>query len=100
MAEIAAGEDVWRSNRGGKKGGRAKKSAAKAPPPFEEPQLATLVDEVPTGNAWLHEYKYDGYRLLLASATASPPPGPATARTGATSSRRWSRPRRSSPPAA
>jgi len=24
MAEIAAGEDVWRSNRGGKKGGRAK----------------------------------------------------------------------------
>jgi len=65
MAEIAAGEDVWRSNRGGKKGGRAKKSAAKAPPPFEEPQLATLVDEVPTGNSWLHEYKYDGYRLLL-----------------------------------
>src|SRR4051812_426732 len=29
-------------------------------------QLATLVDEVPTGNNWLHEYKYDGYRLLLA----------------------------------
>ena len=25
MAEIAAGEDVWRSNRGGQKGGRAKK---------------------------------------------------------------------------
>ncbi|MGZ2412783.1 bifunctional non-homologous end joining protein LigD [Sphingomonas sp. F9_3S_D5_B_2] len=64
MAEIAAGEDVWRSNRGGQKGGRAKKSAAKAPP-FEEPQLATLVDEVPTGNSWIHEYKYDGYRLLL-----------------------------------
>ena len=33
--------------------------------------------------------KYDGYRLLLGSATGSPPPGPATARTGATSSRRW-----------
>src|SRR3954452_7979137 len=66
MAEIAAGEDVWRSNRGGQKGGRAKKKAAKAPPPFQEPQLATLVDEVPSGNGWLHEYKYDGYRLLLA----------------------------------
>ena len=66
MAEIAAGEDVWRSNRGGQKGGRAKKSTSKAPPPFEEPQLATLVDEVPTGNGWIHEYKYDGYRLLLA----------------------------------
>jgi bifunctional non-homologous end joining protein LigD len=57
---------VWRSNRGGQKGGRAKKAAGKAPPPFEEPQLATLVDEVPAGNSWIHEYKYDGYRLLLA----------------------------------
>jgi len=65
MAEIAAGEDVWRSNRGGQKGGRGKKSAGKAPPGFEEPQLATLVDDVPTGSGWLHEYKYDGYRLLL-----------------------------------
>jgi bifunctional non-homologous end joining protein LigD len=66
MAEIAAGEDEWRSNRGGRKGGRGKKQASKAPPAFEEPQLATLVDEVPAGNTWLHEYKYDGYRLLLA----------------------------------
>jgi bifunctional non-homologous end joining protein LigD len=66
MAEIAAGEDVWKSNRGGQKGGRAKKSASKAPPPFQEPQLATLVDDVPTGDSWIHEYKYDGYRLLLA----------------------------------
>ena len=66
MAEIAAGEDVWRSNRGGQKGGRGKRKASAAPPPFEEPQLATLVDEVPTGESWIHEYKYDGYRLLLA----------------------------------
>jgi len=66
MAEIAAGEDVWRSNRNGQKGGRAKRKASKAPPAFEQPQLATLVDEVPTGNGWIHEYKYDGYRLLLA----------------------------------
>jgi bifunctional non-homologous end joining protein LigD len=66
MAEIAAGEDVWRSNRGGHKGGRAKRKPSRAPPPFAEPQLATLVDEVPTGNSWIHEYKYDGYRLLLA----------------------------------
>jgi bifunctional non-homologous end joining protein LigD len=67
MAEIAAGADVWRSNRGGQKGGRAKRKAGKAPPKFEQPQLATLVDEVPTGNSWLHEYKYDGYRLLIAT---------------------------------
>jgi len=65
MAEIASGTDVWRSNRGGQKGGRAKKKSSAAPPPFEEPQLATLVDEVPTGSNWIHEYKYDGYRLLL-----------------------------------
>jgi bifunctional non-homologous end joining protein LigD len=65
MAEIAAGEDEWRSNRGGQKGGRGKREASKAPPPFEEPQLATLVDEVPPGSEWVHEYKYDGYRLLL-----------------------------------
>jgi len=66
MAEIAAGEDVWRSNRGGQKGGRGRKKASKAPPPFQEPQLATLVDEVPPGDSWMHEIKYDGYRLLLA----------------------------------
>ena len=66
MAEIAAGEDVWRSNRGGQKGGRGRKKASKAPPPFQEPQLATLVDDVPPGNSWIHEIKYDGYRLLLA----------------------------------
>jgi bifunctional non-homologous end joining protein LigD len=27
------------------------------------PQLATLVKEAPQGNAWLHEIKYDGYRI-------------------------------------
>jgi bifunctional non-homologous end joining protein LigD len=71
MAEIAAGEDVWESNRGGKKGGRTKRKVKVAPPPFQEPQLATLVDDVPTGNEWIHEYKYDGYRLLLAVGDTS-----------------------------
>ncbi|WP_118856187.1 DNA ligase D [Sphingomonas mesophila] len=67
MAEIAAGGDVWRSNRGGQKGGRQKRKAATPPPTFRPPQLATLVDRVPTGSDWLFEYKYDGYRLLLAT---------------------------------
>ncbi|WP_254601843.1 DNA ligase D [Sphingomonas bacterium] len=35
-------------------------------PAFRELQLCTLVDHVPTGSGWLHEVKYDGYRLLLA----------------------------------
>jgi bifunctional non-homologous end joining protein LigD len=67
MAEIAAGADVWKSNRGGQKGGRTKRKAGVAPPKFQKPQLATLVDAVPTGNDWIHEYKYDGYRLLIAT---------------------------------
>jgi bifunctional non-homologous end joining protein LigD len=70
MAEIASGEDVWHSNRGGQKGGRGKKKAILAPPAFQPPQLATLVDDVPTGSDWLYEYKYDGYRLLLSVGDA------------------------------
>jgi bifunctional non-homologous end joining protein LigD len=29
-----------------------------------EPQLATLVDEAPVGDEWVHEIKIDGYRIL------------------------------------
>ncbi|HXH00495.1 MAG TPA: DNA ligase D [Sphingomicrobium sp.] len=71
MAEIAAGADVWKSNRGGNKGGRSRKKAGVAPPAFRAPQLATLVDAVPSGPDWLFEYKYDGYRLLLATGGGS-----------------------------
>jgi ATP-dependent DNA ligase len=28
-----------------------------------KPQLTRLVDEPSTGNGWLHEIKYDGYRM-------------------------------------
>src|SRR5581483_1983215 len=31
---------------------------------FYSPELATLVDRVPSGNEWLHEIKFDGYRIL------------------------------------
>jgi bifunctional non-homologous end joining protein LigD len=71
MAEIASGSEVWRSNRGGQKGGRARKKPSEAPPPFQQPQLATLVDEVPPGSNWLFEYKYDGYRLLIATGSGA-----------------------------
>ena len=43
---------------------RAAKSSS--PPPFRPVQLALLVDTVPAGSGWLHEMKYDGYRLLIA----------------------------------
>ncbi|WP_157220418.1 DNA ligase D [Flavisphingomonas formosensis] len=50
----------------GKKPVRGSRAAALKPPPFRAVQLATLVDTVPTGSRWLHEMKYDGYRLLVA----------------------------------
>ncbi|NUP11462.1 MAG: hypothetical protein HOW73_35905 [Polyangiaceae bacterium] len=34
-------------------------------PPFVEPQLATLVSTAPEGDMWLHEMKFDGYRILM-----------------------------------
>jgi len=33
-------------------------------PGFISPQLATLVKEPPSGDEWLHELKFDGYRML------------------------------------
>jgi hypothetical protein len=33
------------------------------PPKWIKPQLTRLVDEAPSGAAWLHEIKYDGYRM-------------------------------------
>jgi bifunctional non-homologous end joining protein LigD len=33
-------------------------------PEFISPQLATLVKDAPSGNEWLHELKFDGYRML------------------------------------
>lgn len=31
---------------------------------YPQPELATLVDKQPNGDAWIHELKYDGYRLM------------------------------------
>jgi bifunctional non-homologous end joining protein LigD len=39
-------------------------SQADAKIPFVPPQLATLVDTTPEGDQWLHEIKFDGYRIL------------------------------------
>ncbi|BCA59189.1 DNA ligase D [Sphingomonas sp. HMP6] len=52
---------------------RLKKASGPPPrageePKFQDPQLCTLVDSVPTGSQWLHEVKYDGYRAQIAVA--------------------------------
>jgi len=49
---------------------RSRKSPAtvgfKAPyPGFIEPALATSIDKVPSGERWLHEIKFDGYRVQV-----------------------------------
>ena len=81
MDEIAAGAEPKSKSSSRRKPGStsALKSGAKKKvgprlrrgddarlPAFTQPQLATLVDTVPTGSTWLHEAKYDGYRVLLA----------------------------------
>ena len=45
---------------------KSRRSDAKLPG-FAKPQLATLVDNVPAGNGWMHEIKFDGYRALVAA---------------------------------
>jgi ATP-dependent DNA ligase len=42
-----------------------KSSASEAPalPHWIQPQLTRLVDGAPEGEGWLHEIKYDGYRM-------------------------------------
>ena len=76
MDEIAAGKPPSSRRRPGPQDGKSRRSP-RGPglrrgdgkfPKFREPQKATLVDEVPTGSAWLHEMKYDGYRCLIAIA--------------------------------
>ena len=38
----------------------------KAPfPGFIEPALATSIEKVPTGKRWVHEIKFDGYRVQI-----------------------------------
>ena len=63
MAEIAAGTPVAAPRKAAVRGRRRKAGAL---PAFRKPQLATLVDEVPTGRRWMHEIKFDGYRALVA----------------------------------
>jgi bifunctional non-homologous end joining protein LigD len=66
MDDIAAGRGekrarprVWHSNRTLPAGAKPGKLPSKM-----EPELATLVDAAPTGDGWIHEIKFDGYRVL------------------------------------
>jgi bifunctional non-homologous end joining protein LigD len=43
--------------------GMTRQPSAPKPPTFIPPELATLVDHSPDGDSWIHEIKFDGYRL-------------------------------------
>ncbi|MDI1227489.1 MAG: DNA ligase D [bacterium] len=78
MEDIAGGDLEW--GRGGARKKTAKKAKAavvkkktapknkttlkKLASEFGEVQLATLVTKPPTGADWVHEVKFDGYRIL------------------------------------
>jgi bifunctional non-homologous end joining protein LigD len=75
---IAADRDwVWHSNRGKGQADALLTSPTERRPPETipgvrkgrmpgdlKPQLATVANQAPEGPEWLHEIKYDGYRLL------------------------------------
>jgi bifunctional non-homologous end joining protein LigD len=71
----APAKAVWNSNRGDpepetqaperKPKPTAKGKPVKAIPDFVPPELCRSVDRPPTGDAWAHEIKFDGYRMQL-----------------------------------
>ncbi|MES2441718.1 MAG: DNA ligase D [Pseudomonadota bacterium] len=72
LTSIKTGRTMQEIAEGKKPAKRTAKSKGGKAPAFREPQLATLVDSVPPGNAWLHEVKYDGYRALVALGEGGP----------------------------
>ena len=51
-------------------------------PGFIKPQLATLKSKAPAGEQWLHEIKYDGYRVQVHLNKGTRRSAPATGWTG------------------
>ena len=76
--EITAGDDVWSSKKGRSDvvpqppSPKQRRPAQTLPmPSFRPPQLAVLSTTPPSGPEWLHEIKFDGYRVLAAMAGGS-----------------------------
>src|SRR5205085_8563547 len=65
---VKAMEKAAERNRGLAKVPAKRRKTGGAQPKFRSPQLATLVDAVPAGNGWMHEIKFDGYRVLVSAA--------------------------------
>jgi bifunctional non-homologous end joining protein LigD len=71
MEEIAEGSQEWKAGKSRRKTAASadEKTLKKARAAdahsltFIEPELATLVDIMPAGDNWVHEVKFDGYRI-------------------------------------
>ena len=64
MSRAAAAKPGSRARKRAAPDPSAVEGAAKQPlPGFVEPMLATLAKSPPAGDRWLHEIKFDGYRL-------------------------------------
>jgi len=57
------------AERGRKPGGRKRRDAAEGvePPAFIAPQLCQVRDRPPSAAGWIHEIKFDGYRIQMRS---------------------------------
>lgn len=77
MEEIAGSADIWNSEKGKKESIKKEKPSNPAPeavdkakktsfPGFIKPMLATLTTRAFSGDDWVYELKYDGYRVITA----------------------------------
>ena len=57
-------------------------------PGFIEPALATSIEKVPSGERWLHEIKFDGYRVQVHLEKRRSRYSPGAVMTGPSASRR------------
>src|SRR4029079_10936088 len=61
---IAAAKPAPKTKRSGTTSAMPEGAKAAKLPAMLSPMLTTLVASAPTGPDWLHEIKYDGYRLI------------------------------------
>lgn len=65
-------EREWSSGKNGKAERKTRKTTRKGKqakrPRFVKPALATLVDDVPSGEDWIFEMKFDGYRAMASAS--------------------------------
>jgi ATP-dependent DNA ligase len=103
VEDVARDQDrVWRSNRPAARAAKPRRPAARSRPDAAaiakarratapdrlQAELATLVATPPAGSEWLHEMKFDGYRILAHAGKGASGSSAATRTTGPIAFRR------------